>query len=953
MIKSGDFVNGIVWEKKIWGWVMSFISKATYPLSLVIHENATGSDANERAVAYQKVNISFEDLYDHIKSNKNFASGYVDDLYNEELKAQYIVMNFSIAYRPDLSQIYPFNMACLVCRLVRHNDTEYENRYSAVYRLPRPVNEEEFKLVGDWLLRNHIFHHCEVIGILDENAWVYDVAGMEFTNDHAFNGREFEEIVKGVRESSNSRSPLFRKVRNILKWFPMVTDELNIRNKYQAVVCALSEKLTEEEIAELIIPKLATRYFNLKYLLETKRFGSFETFFKIAAEFGWKEENKFKPEKELQVPDYVRASGVEIENLNCRYLTDSIEKFHSLSKANVLHSLQNTGKTELLMRLFKGKKIVYVAHRVELIEQVCRRFRESGIEITNYKEIGKGYFSAFKESVAIVINSLHKLNPGYYEDSIFIIDEVDQVIGQMFKDIMAKEKGQVIYTLEKFVKNSKFSLFSSADILPSTLNYITGFCKPGDIKYFFNSFNVFDGKTLYYHRKKDSIINHIEKTLSMGEKVIVGGLTKETIKDLEAILKARFPQKEIISITEETKRFAAQKAILLNPKEIEQCDAFLYTSVIGSGFDINVPFSKDVYLFADNNQTLNAWEALQLANRSRSYQNLHLFAGSKLVPIDQKPMFRPAVELIREYRIQENESLKDQPFYEENFREDFESVGYAKLTDLMLLSENRISKNNLGYFIIQLCKERLYSVENADVAEYFPDSQTMRSEIIFNKKNARLFDVTIAEDIEMGDAIRIKSSHERTDKDSANLLSYQIKKIIKYGPGDKKSIKDFEFASSKFSSSAKLYSILKEYIIYRMNDLVTTNLHMQNMFSSDPLLISRKQLYFDLRESLRRIRKYQFFGLKEFAKFGPLLWNRREDAKVLFGMELHQHTWIRNTPDNLNTILKRFGSSLDTRLISNEKLYRFKWKDYVFLERCYRRWEDSIEEFFQKKGMLL
>ncbi|TGM09692.1 hypothetical protein EHQ86_00325 [Leptospira yasudae] len=953
MIKSGDCVNGIVGEKRIGGWVMSFISKATYPLSLVIHGNAAGSDANERAAAYQKANFSFEDLYDHIKSNKNFASGYVDDLYNEELKAQYIVMNFSIAYRPDLSQIYPFSMACLVCRLVKHDDTKYENRYSAVYRLPRPVNEEEFNAVGDWLLRNHIFHHCEVIGILDKNAWVDDISGIEFTNDHAFDEREFGEIVKGIGESSNSRSPLFRKVQKILKWFPMVSDELNIRNKYQAIVCSLSEKFTEKEIEELIQPKMATRLFNFRYFLATKKFGSFETFFKMAAEFGWKEENKFLPEKELQVPDYVRASGVEIENLNCRYLTDSIGKFQSLSKANVLHSLQNTGKTELLTRLFKDKKIVYVAHRVELIEQVCRRFRESGIDITNYKEIEKGNFSTFKESVAIVINSLHKLDPGYYKDSIFIIDEVDQVIGQMYKDIMAKEKGQVIYRLEQFVKNSKYSLFSSADILPSTLNYITGICKPGDIKYFFNSFNVFDGKTLYYHRKKDSIINHIEKTLSMGEKVIVGGLTKETIKDLEAVLKARFPQKEIISITEETKRFETQKAILHNPREIEQCDAFLYTSVIGSGFDINVPFSKDVYLFADNNQTLNAWEALQLANRSRSYENLHLFAGSKLIPIDQKPMFRPTVELIREYRIQENESLKDQPFYEENFREDFESVGYAKLTDLMLLSENRISKNNLGYFIIQLCKERLYSVENADVAEYFPDSQTMRSEIVFNRKNTRLFDLTIAEDIEMGDAIRIKNSHVRTDKDSANLLSYQIKKIIKYDPGDKKSIKDFEFASSKFSSSAKLYSILKEYIIYRMNDLVTTNLHMQNMFSSDPLLISRKQLYYDIGVSLRRIRKYKYFGMKEFATFGPLLWRRKEDAKALLGIELQEFTWVKNTPDNLNNILKRFGSSLDTRLISNVKSYRFKWKDYVFLERCYLRWEDSIQEFFQKKNMLL
>lgn len=747
---------------------------------------------------------------------------------------------------------------------------------------------------------------------------------------------------------------LFKKAQSALKAIP---DDI-LKIKLFIIVCSLGSTFTHAEILNLIGSRITDRDKSyIAFILEKRTHGELSVLFSFATNHGW---NSAQPsqnaseQSELSVPPHIEKANGVLVKFNQRYLSDRISTFGQLSKINVIQALQGTGKTELFLKLFKNERIVYCCPLKELVRQACERHQRAGIEIKSYEEFNKGDLSNYKGNIAICINSLHKLDPYNYKDSIVIFDEADQISNQLQSEIIKDQRSSVLTTFKSLVRNSRLSIFSSADIPASLLHFITDYLGYKEYYHFFNEYNPFGGRALISYNDKNTFIGNIESAISNG-KVCVAGLTKNTLISLEEDLRQKYPEKKILLLMEENKYDTEQKKILSDPNLIQHQDVFIFTPVIASGVDISIKFAEQVFLMADTDKTLNHFQAFQMINRLRHFKELHFFG---LFPQKGRntELYRDKELIFADYRRKMADTESNSHFGGDGKR--FENINFPPLEihSMMVHSENEASRNGLREHFIQHCLERKFQFSIAKRIEFNEAAPQPKKRQSASPDELSVDGILSARDISISEAIEIKNSRSGDLEKRLVLERFRLQRIISYRPGEPGSIKDLKKIARKTGSPILKYSHLKEYFTYAMDSFDLEMLESSisasgSQATKDPIQM-RGKIYKEIFNEFPKHLLRKYFKASDIGLVALYLHKQRADIDRYLSVRVDDGN-MYDPLETLGQVLRRFGVGLTTKFIDGIEYARISPRDVSPLIRSYRRWWTSQKDFFLKKHMFL
>ncbi|OQM28470.1 plasmid replication protein, CyRepA1 family [Leptospira interrogans] len=358
---------------------------------------------------------------------------------------------------------------------------------------------------------------------------------------------------------------------------------------------------------------------------------SLSSFFTIAKNCGWSLESYFNFRNEatsfsakLMPPD---GAAVVLDN---RFLNEYQDWEKIDSKTQIIHSSHGTGKTEWVLNELRNKTFLYVTHREELARDFSIRATNAGIPNVFYKDLDINGYRLISSSIVICIDSLWKVNSENFKNHILIIDEFDQFVSHLHGSTCKENRISIYLNLKEIVINSNRNYFLSADFPRVAIEFISKVISQKEFAYVFNQFIPNPNRNLFLHRSEESVLQHAFDRLKEGHKISIASFSKKKAQIYEKRFQSEFEgsKKRILCIVQDTKNLDEQRALLSDKSLVTQYDVIIFSPVISTGVDFNYPFSKYNYLMANAGFTLNHFEGIQMANRFRNFDELHLYAIS-------------------------------------------------------------------------------------------------------------------------------------------------------------------------------------------------------------------------------------------------------------------------------------------------------------------------------------
>ncbi|WP_235590154.1 plasmid replication protein, CyRepA1 family [Leptospira borgpetersenii] len=569
------------------------------------------------------------------------------------------------------------------------------------------------------------------------------------------------------------------------------------------------------------------------------------SFFKIARQYGWSLGSYFSFRNEnsalspkFSVPD---TPTVVIDN---RFLTEYQNWEDLQAKTQIIHSSHGTGKTEWVLNRLRNKTFLYVTHREELARDFSIRARNAGISNVFYKDLDINGFRLISSSLVICVDSLWKINTENYRDHILIIDEFDQFVSHLHGSTCKENRISIFLNLKDIARNSKQNYFLSADFPKVSFEFIFKVIYLKDFDYVFNQCIPNPNRSLFLHRSEESVLQHAFDRLREGHKISIASFSKKKALIYESRFRSAFESsnKRILCIVQDTKNFEEQRALLSDKSLVTQYDVIIFSPVISTGVDFNYQFSRYNYLMANAGFTLNHFEGIQMANRFRNFDELHLFSISN-TEIDSANNFQHydsirSKSVLGEFRkFRKNydvtRNLRDMNFeIPEKVRKDcgsFSINAFAmkryKFSLLLNLFPNLVNGFlSRGYKIQFYGSESEVNVERAILGE---------GTIGIVTKEAEFEKILSAPDISKNEYLSIISQGPKYREQIYSKSRFEIKSIIGFIDGDQESELDFQTTVKSGISISLLrkrmdnFSLLyygKEYARFKDNQILERNM---------------------------------------------------------------------------------------------------------------------------------
>jgi len=388
---------------------------------------------------------------------------------------------------------------------------------------------------------------------------------------------------------------------------------------------------------------------------------------------------------------------------------------------------QGTGKTfwaEIQAAIAKeaGDKVLYFAHRVSLVMQAAEK-----LGIAFYQEEGKTIDGKLSpKSLAVTIDSVHRLHPLAYDGAVIVLDEVDQILRQLIGKTTNDRKREILKNLKFIVKNASRVIFMSADIDEPTIEFI---CKTlevniDEIEFYENEFT----------RKRKAVkistparmLEMISEHIKTGEKIAISCMKREghySANFVHKFLKEKFPDKNFLCVTRENSASKEAMEALKNPEYLNKYDAVIYSPTWQSGVDFPLKSFKHCFMFANNRNATTAPDLMQAAGRFRYVETLYHYITPKREYVrGNDENGKVAIIKNKSYFTLETDENKIREKYlkiEKDFREILNyspEVGwhpypeYEALFDIAVKCEayDNESKNNLEKHFTELLSKRGY-----------------------------------------------------------------------------------------------------------------------------------------------------------------------------------------------------------------------------------------------------
>ncbi|WP_237397273.1 plasmid replication protein, CyRepA1 family [Okeania sp. KiyG1] len=255
--------------------------------------------------------------------------------------------------------------------------------------------------------------------------------------------------------------------------------------------------------------------------------------------------------------------------VNVQYLTNEnleaipeVKKVIAENRIILMKSAKGCGKTEVIADYIyecqqSGTKTLAPIHRVQLMTELSGRFG-----IANANNYMKSLDKVF--GLAVCTDSMHansktKFNPDHFNDSIVVIDEIEQVLWHTAtaKTEVRKHRPEVINNVIKLIQNAGKFIGSDADLSAATVDLITEITgqKPFVIE---NKYKQKDGHCMIYTQGSPyKILEDFLKEADKGKNLMlfVTGQKASSLFssiNMETMLKARYPDEKIMRVDAET-----------------------------------------------------------------------------------------------------------------------------------------------------------------------------------------------------------------------------------------------------------------------------------------------------------------------------------------------------------------------------------------------------------------
>ncbi len=300
-----------------------------------------------------------------------------------------------------------------------------------------------------------------------------------------------------------------------------------------------------------------------------------------------------------------------------------------------IKSGKGTGKTENLIPLIQqsmdiGRKVLVLTHRIQLGRSICNRLGLVWVE--DRQEHQEDAIFGF----GLCIDSLHplsqaKFNPSDWEDSIIILDEVEQIIWHLLNSSTCIDKRAILCRMftelmQTVLSSGGLIIAQDADLSDYAIDYLidcVGF-KVNPQVYVNEYQHSQQRKVIVYNQSNPS---HLMTQLydSVGKAPILIVLDSQKVKgkfsciNLESQLQESFPELKILRIDSETvadETHAAFGCMEDINNRIKEYDIIITSPTIGTGVSIDL-VNHFQAIFAIFQGAINVKDACQFLARVR------------------------------------------------------------------------------------------------------------------------------------------------------------------------------------------------------------------------------------------------------------------------------------------------------------------------------------------------
>lgn len=298
--------------------------------------------------------------------------------------------------------------------------------------------------------------------------------------------------------------------------------------------------------------------------------------------------------------------------INQKYLTDEnknalprIKEAINNHKIIGLKAPKGSGKTEAIADIvgdyqYTGTKCLVLSHRRQLMGELSRRFGIANAMNMHGNIEGK-------LGLALCIDSLHeksslRFNPENWENSIVVIDEIEQVLWHLAtsKTEIGKHRKQVAENIINLLTNAKKIIVADADLSQIAVDYLEE--NTGEKVYLIeNNYKNKEGNCqIYTQGRPHQFFWDFLEEIGKNKKVILFTASQKlqsswSSSNIENILSTLHPEKKILRIDADTvsdpSRVEYGCANNINKYiELQKPDVILITPVLETGIDISLKY---------------------------------------------------------------------------------------------------------------------------------------------------------------------------------------------------------------------------------------------------------------------------------------------------------------------------------------------------------------------------
>lgn len=344
-------------------------------------------------------------------------------------------------------------------------------------------------------------------------------------------------------------------------------------------------------------------------------------------------------------PDYSFDADVVV---NQKFLQDDVLEHLQNKRIVAIKSPIGTGKTKTFKRYvesivlkYPDIRILIITHRTNLVKSIDNALEN--VKFVRYDDFNQSWAPSYHDRFITTVDSCHKLAPtsGTNKQTdkydLVIFDEADQMLEHLttgdttIKNYRAKSLDMFNF----LIKSSKNIICASATLSNIEINFLSRLA-PGGRSDITTVENIHPPKKKKFIRyaSDGALMREMSRYISNNKKLAVACNSMNSAEKLYRKLIKHFPNKKIELVTSKT--VDAQHDLiqaLINEQLPFDVDVVIYSSTLGTGFDISRIYFDAVFCLFTRNNALAATDLLQLTGRPRYpiSNEVHVFVGRGVI----------------------------------------------------------------------------------------------------------------------------------------------------------------------------------------------------------------------------------------------------------------------------------------------------------------------------------